>query len=62
MRELPELLDREDTDLPPAMRPRIRELLEGLWQPASRIMDLDGKVASIAEAAPVEGALREFRV
>ena len=39
MRELPGLLDREDIDLPPSMRPRIRELLEELWQPASRIVE-----------------------
>ena len=51
MRELPELLDREDIDLPPSMRPRIRKLLEELWQLDSRITDLDAVIAGIAEAS-----------
>ena len=51
MRELPGLLDREDIDLPPSMRPRIRELLEELWQRASRIVDLDDGIAGIAGAS-----------
>ena len=51
MRELPELLDREDIDLPPSMRPRIRELLEELWQLDSRIVDLDAEIAGIAAAS-----------